>query len=774
MGKFKSKILIYSVLLGCIPTVIIGIFSYFIAAGDVEEKVNEGNLHILNQTRMRVEQVLDSMQRTALQFENSSLLKSAMGRKLGGEDFIQVRELMKEMFHLQTQAILNQVYVVNLDQDWMLDLYSLKPLNSAGNDEIDRYLEEQQSIFWVTGSEALSRSPYLSETEEGTPSGERSKMLRLVHKIPLLNRAVSPSGMLILQISAKDIRDMLEPDNLTATQYILDDQGEPFLSTGQEREAFRDINLQIKAQIGEGNSGHAFHAETGGQKMSVQYVRSAFNGWSYVSIVPLDKVTEQTKVIGLVTASACLLIMGTVLVASLMGSRRMYLPIRKLHEFASHLQPQQTELQQRDEFEDIRGRLYSLALSRNQLDRQMKSQTAQLKEFYVLKLFTEQMPAYMDAQASERYGFPEGWDRLAVLTLELDIFGESRFQEQDRELLLFAVNNIVSETVAEASRFSPIVLNHAQVTLLAWRDQDHPDGANWCYETARQIKSKVQHFLSLSCSIGISLPFRKLADTKQAYKESMAALQLRLVLGPDIVVCYADIEDRANSDKVGYTRLKLAEDKVILALEERQPEKLALLFDQYLDQLLHRDGFHQEHSLWLMQLVSRSIHVIQDQGLSMQRLWNGEDRLKKLFRLHTRQEICAWFHGMLFTPIMGMLEEMADQQFVNIAGRMMEMVHDQFHQDISLDYCAAVMNFNPSYISRVFKKETGVAFTDYLVEYRMNAARRLLETTDRKISDIAREVSYTNISAFIRTFRRTFGLTPGQYRKQSEQEHSET
>ncbi|MOA69671.1 DNA-binding transcriptional regulator AraC [compost metagenome] len=48
----------------------------------------------------------------------------------------------------------------------------------------------------------------------------------------------------------------------------------------------------------------------------------------------------------------------------------------------------------------------------------------------------------------------------------------------------------------------------------------------------------------------------------------------------------------------------------------------------------------------------------------------------------------------------------------------------------------------------------------------MNIAKNLLATTEMKVSEIGRKVSYTNISAFIRTFRRAFGLTPGQYREQ--------
>ncbi|ACX65091.1 AraC family transcriptional regulator [Paenibacillus sp. Y412MC10] len=767
MGTFKSKILIYSLLLGSFPTILIGFFSYFIAAKDVEEKVNEGNMHLLNQTRMRVEQVLDSMQRTALQFENSSLLKSVMDSKLSGQDFIKVRELTKEMFNLQTQTILNQVYVVNLKHEWVVDLNSLKPLEGMNKAEFDRYLNTHESIFWAAGSGEIPQTSNPAETDYWNSAEQTATTLRLVHKLPLLSKNAAPSGILILQITAKDIRSMLEPVNLRASQYILNEQGEAFLSPVQDREAYRSINGEVLSRIGQSVEPQgAFHAESEGNKVSVLYTKSDYNGWTYVSVVSLDKVTDQTGNIALITAAACFGIIVTVLIASWFGSRRMYSPIRKLHEFATNVQPQQTDDYRKDEFESIRESLTSLAVSRNELDKQMKSQTVHLREFYVLKLFTEHMSGADDQYASERYGFPTGWGSLGVLQLELDNLQQSRFQEQDRELLLFAVSNIVSETLPVEARFSPIVLNHSQVTLLTSNEKSAEAGLAMFYETAQHIKAKVHEYLGLECSIGISHPFKRLSDAKRAYKESSAALKLRFILGSNIIVRYADIEDQANTEKTVYTKLRLIEDQMMLAMEERQLEKVEQLFQRYLDKLLCKDGFHQEHHLLLLQLASRTVGIAQEQGLSMQQVWNGEEELKHLFRLQTRTEIASWFHSRLFKPVIEILEDMADKQFVNITRRIVDIVQEQYGQDISLDYCAAVMNFNPAYISRVFKKEMGVSFSEYISEYRMNIAKNLLATTEMKVSEIGRKVSYTNISAFIRTFRRAFGLTPGQYREQ--------
>ena len=170
-----------------------------------------------------------------------------------------------------------------------------------------------------------------------------------------------------------------------------------------------------------------------------------------------------------------------------------------------------------------------------------------------------------------------------------------------------------------------------------------------------------------------------------------------------------------------YTKLRLIEEQMMLALEERRLRRWSE-FQRYLDELLCKDGLYQEHHL-LRALASRTVSIAQEQGLSMQRIMEWRRGAEASVQAQTRSEVASWFHSKLFKPVIGILEDMADKQFVSITRRIVEIVQEQYDKDISLEYCAAVMNFNPAYISRVFKKEMGVSFSEYLSEYRMNIAK---------------------------------------------------
>jgi YesN/AraC family two-component response regulator len=74
------------------------------------------------------------------------------------------------------------------------------------------------------------------------------------------------------------------------------------------------------------------------------------------------------------------------------------------------------------------------------------------------------------------------------------------------------------------------------------------------------------------------------------------------------------------------------------------------------------------------------------------------------------------------------------------------------------------MSYHPNYLRRVFRQHTGMNFSDYLSEYRINKVKQWLLDTDMKISEIATRVGYQNSQNLIRMFKRSEGITPGEYR----------
>lgn len=101
-----------------------------------------------------------------------------------------------------------------------------------------------------------------------------------------------------------------------------------------------------------------------------------------------------------------------------------------------------------------------------------------------------------------------------------------------------------------------------------------------------------------------------------------------------------------------------------------------------------------------------------------------------------------------------------NQTYVEI----LNYVNEHYMEDISPQMLAEHFHINTSYLSQLFKKESGITFTEYLTALRIKHACRLLGTTDEKIAVIAEKVGFHDYFYFTRVFKKVMNMSPGEYR----------
>ncbi len=97
-------------------------------------------------------------------------------------------------------------------------------------------------------------------------------------------------------------------------------------------------------------------------------------------------------------------------------------------------------------------------------------------------------------------------------------------------------------------------------------------------------------------------------------------------------------------------------------------------------------------------------------------------------------------------------------------GRASRYISRHLTENLSCSSIAEHVSLNPDYLSRLFKKETGLSVSEYILGERMKMARDLLEKTNLPVGEIASRIGYTNFSHFSETFRKTEGVNPSRYR----------
>lgn len=94
-----------------------------------------------------------------------------------------------------------------------------------------------------------------------------------------------------------------------------------------------------------------------------------------------------------------------------------------------------------------------------------------------------------------------------------------------------------------------------------------------------------------------------------------------------------------------------------------------------------------------------------------------------------------------------------------------DYIANHLHSRVLLEEAAEQLKLSPAYLSRLFKKETGIPFSEYVNKMKTEEASALLLYTEHTDTEISNLLAFSSQSYFIKIFRKHFGMTPKEYKK---------
>ena len=114
--------------------------------------------------------------------------------------------------------------------------------------------------------------------------------------------------------------------------------------------------------------------------------------------------------------------------------------------------------------------------------------------------------------------------------------------------------------------------------------------------------------------------------------------------------------------------------------------------------------------------------------------------------------------------IFGLQESEQEKREGDTIVRVQQYILEHLSEDISLVKLGELAYFNPSYLSRLFKRVSGTNLSDFIHNARINKAKELLTRNDMKIQEIVAAVGYESHAYFTKFFKKTTNMTPQEYR----------
>lgn len=402
-----------------------------------------------------------------------------------------------------------------------------------------------------------------------------------------------------------------------------------------------------------------------------------------------------------------------------------------------------------------------------------------LRELFLAELVTTRMSPEDIRKKCETFdlNLTEGFYITAVISPDTSIsIAEASAEKSkkdvslrngnNRNLQLFAVRNIVDEI--SSSDFNLVFLAGEEVILITTGDQDVESMTKHTFQLLEVIREKVEKYLKLTVTVGVGA-IRSAPDSLYlSYHEARQAVDYRLVLGNNRVIWIQDVESSRNSQAV-MTLDERNEQRLIRSIKVGTEEDRSLVISSMFEERARGAASIQDYQIYWLEIVALILRLTKENGTNPQELFGSEmnslveitsftgpDDLKNRLKMICDKLACNYESERHFSTRNAVEEAKA-------------FIHKNYaDSDLSIGSVCKLLHISTGYFSAIFKKETKMTFVTYLMQVRMDAAKEMLLTTTLKAFEIAEKSGFSDPNYFSFCFRKTFGLSPKEYRATGE------
>ncbi|SDD89853.1 AraC-type DNA-binding protein [Paenibacillus sp. UNCCL117] len=744
--------------LGCIsvaiPIVLAGSAYYHFSMKKLTVQFQEDNRASLRQLKDRVESALTGIEHESLQLASHPLLKGSLGRPDYGSDIISQVELLDFFqLHKNTNSLIQEIiFYDDRSATALSSYYGLARLDDFPQaEDIRGLLSGQEPAGWL----------YLPE------SGSHG-YISYIRRLPIMDRG-NPQGLLIIQVPEEALRELLRSYSISLMNQqvkVVDSHNRIILDTsGREelgRDAAEDPDLN-RALVGEQRTGQYVLEREEGREL-IAYDKNAY-GRTYVSLLPEREMIEQLGWIRalIVFSVSIFLLIGMLL--TFFSSKLAYNPIQKLLQYGEHLRRSgPDERPKGNEIEYIRSCLSYLNEQAESLDQYVKNVQPDLRERFLQKQLQGGGSKNRKEleQACRKFHIEADGQFVVLITKVENLLKEKRFLPHEGAVIVFAVKNVMSELLARFPDMTGYVVDKDEreaVAVIRFGEETSASAIrHMLLAYSEQVRDALADYLSFTVSTGIGRP-AGLEELNASYKAARHALQFRLLHDADTILFYEDMIGIERHPMFIYPREIEESILELLWTGDLEPAELAL--QQFAQRMRAAESYNIVFQCYQV-LLSSIIQHLEEKGPGVLELL-GDNLFDQLKGNHSSQEMHDWFIEVLFPLYQQISHELRTKSTRLLIQRVRSHIANHPDGTHSLSECAELVGVSPSYLSRLFKKETGVSFIEYVMEHKVEKAKQLLRETDRSVVEIAEIVGYSERN-LNRAFQRFVQMSPKQYR----------
>lgn len=506
-----------------------------------------------------------------------------------------------------------------------------------------------------------------------------------------------------------------------------------------------------------------------GEKVVVSYVSSQVEKCKYIHIMPESVFWERLEY-------ARKIIYISVIMCFVLGGVMTYILLKKnyapMGSLMSELRdmPQQNGDNDSNEYQFIKKTIARAVSEKEESNKRILSQNSILKYRFIERLLKGNFGDIIVNDSLATYNINFDSNYFSAMLFYIEDFSEV-FLEQTNynsleafKMAQFVITNVLQELAQDKFKLFVTETDGMLAALVNLKGQNIEEGTKQVVEVAEELQCFIKNYYRINFTASISTVHEDIHGIAEAYNETLEAMEYKIVMGVEGVIFYNDTKVKINKE---YYYPIEKEQQLINCIKTGDFENAGLVIeDVYKKNFEEKELSPQNAKCLFFNLISTVLKTINDlNAISAEEFSEELNRIQDLINYKNvnrakkeLKEVLKVFCEKIQVHKKSKnncIKDKVDQYIIN----------NYKDENLSISAIADHFDMHPSYISKLYKAQSGDGILDCINKVRIEKSKQIMKEQKMNLEDVAKATGYSNVRTFTRAFMKIEGITPGKYKE---------
>jgi two-component system, response regulator YesN len=278
------------------------------------------------------------------------------------------------------------------------------------------------------------------------------------------------------------------------------------------------------------------------------------------------------------------------------------------------------------------------------------------------------------------------------------------------------------------------------------------------YEAAKKVQEALKEAIDEEAVITISSQVQRLSLLYQAYNEAVELLEFQFFMGRNTIIFKKAIP---SSDLTSNIELKSQLTEFLKSIRAHDSNEALQIIHSLFQTLKEKKQLNKTAVQNIaFDLIINAVNLVKEANGNIDSLFGHSTNM--YHEILTKQTIDELITYLCSTTekIIDYLTTLKNERPVKVIDTIIEHIETNYEKDLTLKQLANMVYMNPSYLGKLFKKETGYNYNDFLNKTRVEKAKDLILNSSYLLYEICEMVGYKEYNYFYKTFKKHIGVSP--------------